>query len=68
MLDTDWNFPASNVSTGNYTVCNMNYSTQILEHTDLMLHAENIFDKTYQSSYGYATAGRSFNAKIKYRF
>jgi vitamin B12 transporter len=67
-LDTDGNWPASSVSTGNYTVWNMNYSTQILENTDLMLHADNIFDKTYQSSYGYATAGRSFNAKIKYRF
>jgi vitamin B12 transporter len=61
-------FPASEVSTGNYTVWNLNFSSEIIEGLDLSLHAKNIFDKEYQSVYGYATEGRSLYAKIKYSF
>ena len=55
-------------STGNYTVWNANFSTEIINDVDLSLNARNIFDKDYQSSYGYATEGRSLYAKIKYSF
>jgi len=68
-IDTDGGFPvASEVSTGNYTVWNLNFSTKIMNDIDLSLHAKNIFDKEYQSVYGYATEGRSAYAKIKYSF
>lgn len=67
-LDMDGGFPASEVSTGNYTVWNLNFSTEIMENIDLTINAKNIFDKEYQSSYGYATADRSVYAKIKYSF
>jgi len=67
-VDTDGSFPASEVSTGNYTVWNLNFSTEIMKNIDLMINAKNIFNKEYQSSYGYATEGRSAYAKIKYSF
>jgi vitamin B12 transporter len=67
-MDTDGGWPASDVSTGNYTVWNLNFGTKIIENIDLTLNARNIFDKEYQSSYGYATEGRSLYAKVKYSF
>jgi len=68
-LDTDGGFPiASEVSTGNYTLWNLNFSTEIIDDIVLTINAKNIFDKEYQSSYGYATAERSFYAKVKYSF
>jgi len=68
-VDTDGGFPvASEVPTGNYTLWNLNFSTEIINNVDLSLNAKNIFDKEYQSSYGYATEGRSLYAKVKYSF
>lgn len=68
-IDTDGGFPiASEVSTGNYTIWNLNFSTKIINDLKLNINAKNIFDKEYQSSYGYATAGRSLYAKITYSF
>lgn len=68
-FDTDGGYPVANqVSTGNYTVWNLNFSTKIMQNFDLSLHAKNIFDKAYQSSYGYATEGRSIYAKVTYNF
>ncbi len=55
-------------STGNYSVWNLNFSTEIINDVDLSLNAKNIFDKEYQSSYGYATEGKSLYAKVKYSF
>ncbi len=56
------------VSTGDYTLWNLNFTAQIAEDLDLNINAKNIFDKEYQSVYGYATEGRSIYAKIKYSF
>jgi len=68
-MDTDGGFPvASEVPTGNYTLWNLNFSTKIINDIDLTLNARNIFDKEYQSVYGYATEGRSLYGKIKYSF
>ena len=68
-MDTDSGFPiASQVSTGNYTIWNLNFSTKIINDFELNINAKNIFDKEYQSSYGYATAERSVYAKITYSF
>jgi len=61
-------YAQSEVPTGNYTVWNLNFSTQVMKDIDLSIHAKNIFDKEYQSVYGYATADRSVYAKIKYSF
>ncbi len=51
-------------STGNYTVWNLNFSTEIMNDIDLNINAKNIFDKEYQSTYGYATEGRSFMPRL----
>lgn len=68
-LDTDGGFPvASDVSTGNYTLWNLNFATKITKDLDLNIHAKNIFNKEYQSVYNYATEGRSIYAKLKYSF
>ena len=68
-LDTDYStFPASEVSTGNYTLWNLYFDTKLTKDFKLNLTARNIFDKEYQSVYGYATEGQSLYAKIKYSF
>ena len=68
-LDTDGGFPvASSVSTGNYTLWNVNFGTKLTNDINLNINARNIFDKRYQSVYGYATEGASIYAKIKYTF
>jgi len=67
-IDTDGGWPASEVSTGNYTLWNLNFSTKIIENIDLNINARNIFDKEYESVYRYATEGRSIYGKIKYSF
>ena len=68
-LDTDGGFPvASSVSTGNYTLWHLHFSTKIMDNMDLNIHAKNIFDEAYQSVYSYATEGRSFYATLKYSF
>jgi len=54
------------VQTGNYTLWNLNFGTQIVESLDLNINARNIFDKEYQSVYGYSTEGASVYAKVKY--
>ena len=68
-LDTDGGYPvAADVATGNYTLWNLNFGAKLAEDLDLTLNARNIFDKEYQSVYGYATEGASLYAKIKYSF
>ena len=68
-LDTDGGYPvASDVPTGNYTLWNLNFASKITKDIDLNIHARNIFDKEYQSVYGYATEGASIYAKVKYSF
>ncbi|MDM5270966.1 TonB-dependent receptor [Sulfurovum sp. zt1-1] len=56
------------MSTGNYTLWNLNYARELTDEIKLTLNAKNIFDKEYQSVYGYATEGRSVYTKIRYRF
>ncbi|HEY9190732.1 MAG TPA: TonB-dependent receptor [Sulfurovum sp.] len=68
-VDTDGGWPvATDVPTGNYTLWNLNFGTKITHNIDLTLNARNIFDKEYQSVYGYATEGRAVYGKIKYSF
>jgi len=67
--DMDYStWPATSVSTGNYSLWNLYFDTEITQDLKLNMTARNIFDKEYQSVYGYATEGRSAYAKIKYSF
>ena len=58
----------SGIQTGNYTLWNLNFGTKLAEGIDLNINARNIFDKEYQSVYGYAAEGASVYAKLKYSF
>ncbi len=55
-------------NTGNYTLWHLNFGTKVMEDVHISIHAKNIFDKDYESVYGYATEGRSIYAKVKYSF
>ena len=61
-------FVSSSVSTGNYTLWNLNFDMNIYKDTKLTINAKNIFDKDYASVYGYSSEGRSVYANIKYSF
>ena len=61
-------YTSSEVSTGKYTLWNLNYARELTEEIKLTINVKNIFDKEYQSVYSYATEGRSAYAKIQYRF
>lgn len=58
----------STQNTGNYTVWNANFDMKIDKNFKLYLHAKNLFDREYETVYGYATEGRSLYAKVTYRF
>ena len=55
-------------NTGNYTVWNANFDMTISKELKLYLHAKNLFDRAYETVYGYATEGRSLYAKVTYAF
>jgi vitamin B12 transporter len=56
------------MSSGNYTVWNLNLTKKYSDHFDMGLHIKNLFDKEYQSIYGYNMEGVSIYATIKYSF
>ena len=58
----------SSEQTGNYTLWNLNFDMKIINDFKLSINAKNIFDKEYESVYGYASEGRSIYAKIAYTF
>jgi len=41
---------------------------QIKKEFEISVNAKNIFDKEYETVYGYATEGRSIYGKIAYSF
>ncbi|MBN2767527.1 MAG: TonB-dependent receptor [Campylobacterales bacterium] len=53
---------------GNYTVWNLNVTKKYNDSLDVGLHIKNLFDKEYQSIYGYNMEGVSIYATIKYSF
>lgn len=68
-LDQDYStWPATTVNTGYVTVvglvANYDYSKQISGY----IKVDNLFDRTYQDLYGYATAGRSGYVGVKANF
>lgn len=58
----------SSEETGNYSLWNLNFDTTIYKDFKLYINAKNIFDKEYESVYGYATEGRSIYARVTYKF
>ena len=53
---------------GNYTLWNLNLTKKYNDHLDLGLHVKNLFDKEYQTIYGYNAEDTSIYATIRYSF
>jgi vitamin B12 transporter len=68
-LDMDYNaYPASLKDTGNYTLWNISAAYEINHSLILDVYLKNMFDKDYQSVYGYNSEGRTLEAKLTYKF
>jgi len=61
-------YAQTEVQTGNYTLWNLYFDTEIAKDLKLNITARNIFDKEYEEVYSYATEGASLYAKVKYSF
>ncbi|WP_052433552.1 TonB-dependent receptor plug domain-containing protein [Sulfurospirillum arsenophilum] len=60
--------PARNVETGNYFVANTKVSYHIDPTWDVYVKVNNIFDRYYQTAYGFASAERSYYMGVEARF
>ncbi len=68
-LDMDYNaYPAALKETGNYTLWNASAVYEINPNLNLAVYLKNMFDKDYQSVYGYNSEGRTLEAKLTYKF
>ncbi|RXK07882.1 TonB-dependent receptor plug domain-containing protein [Halarcobacter bivalviorum] len=56
------------VQTGKYAVVNSVVNYSLSKNTKVYVKLDNIFDRDYYSTYGYATAGRSAYLGLKYNF
>lgn len=68
-LDMDYNaYTAALKDTGNYTLWNISAVYEINPALSLDVYLKNMFDKDYQSVYGYNSEGRTLEAKLTYKF
>jgi vitamin B12 transporter len=68
-LDMDYNaYPAALKETGNYTLWNASAVYEINPSLSLAVYLKNMFDKDYQSVYGYNSEGQTLEAKLAYKF
>lgn len=68
-LDQDWStWPATDVDTGHYFVANTKLTYFIDKTWDVYVKVNNLFDRYYQSVYGYATAERSYYLGVEAKF
>ncbi len=61
-------WPASKVDTGNYFVANTKVSYQIDPMWNIYVKVNNIFDRYYQTAYGFASAQRSYYLGTEAKF
>jgi hypothetical protein len=67
--DQDWSTsPASKVETGNYFVANTKVTYHATKDLDVYFKVNNLFDRYYQTVYGYASAERSYYMGIEAKF
>jgi vitamin B12 transporter len=57
-----------NNQTGNYTTWSLHATKEFSNNLSLALHLNNMFNKDYQSIYGYNSDGRNANFKVSYKF
>ncbi len=68
-LDQDFStWPASYVDTGRYFVLNSKVNYKINKTWGIYAKVDNLFDREYQSVYGYATKRRSFYIGVNAKF
>ena len=58
----------SGKQTGKYALFNTHYSYSVEDLFDLRIHAKNIFDKAYQTTYGYSAPGREIIVELSKSF
>ena len=56
------------VETGNYLVANTKVTYHATKDLDIYLKVNNLFDRYYQSVYGYASAERSYYLGLQAKF
>lgn len=61
-------WPVAKVETGNYFVASTKVNYAIDKTWNVYLKANNLFDRYYQTAYGYATAGRSYYVGTEAKF
>jgi vitamin B12 transporter len=68
-FDNDYStWPASIVSTGNYILWNTSVTYDVTPSISVAMYFKNMFDKDYQSVYGYNSEGRTLTGKLTYKF
>jgi len=61
-------FAPTSVETGNYFVANTKLTYHVNKDVDVYVKVNNLFDRYYQTVYGYASAERSYYAGIQAKF
>ncbi|CEE91259.1 outer membrane porin: vitamin B12/cobalamin transport, receptor for E colicins, bacteriophage BF23 [Xenorhabdus nematophila str. Anatoliense] len=61
-------FPARTVKSGGVSLWDINASYPITDHLTIRAKIANLFDKNYETAYGYRTAGREYSLTGSYNF
>jgi vitamin B12 transporter len=68
-VDDDFgSFPAQRVTLGSYVLASLRLGFEVVDGVEAFARTENAFDAGYQDAVGYATAGRSVYAGLRFRF
>ncbi|MEE2024721.1 TonB-dependent receptor domain-containing protein [Alkalimonas mucilaginosa] len=62
----DWNSNANHPDLGGFTLLGVGASYQLTPQWQLSAKLDNLSNKTYQTSIGYATAGRTLGIRVRY--
>lgn len=67
--DTDWNkYPAERVELSGVSIFDITAAYPITDHLTIRGKVANLFDKDYETAYGYRTAGREYFLTGSYNF
>ncbi len=68
-VDDDFStFPATIVNLGSYAVVTLGGSYKVFDKTELYGRVENLFDRKYETDFGYGTQGRSVFVGVRQGF
>ncbi len=60
--------PGSEEKIGDYVLCDFKITQPFAKHYEVYVQAKNLFDKNYESEYGYPAPGRSFWTGVSVKF